>query len=58
MPIFTYKCPCCGKVNEILVIGKELEYYCTCGSDNPKLVTRMVKVPSVPSPPQWNCKKF
>jgi hypothetical protein len=68
MPIYTYKCPSCGLVEEHLSRQKitdnpllDIEwfhYLCPNGKteDNGWTVT-MQRVLSVPSPAQWGCRR-
>jgi putative FmdB family regulatory protein len=59
MAIYSYKCTHCGRQVEALVRGEEHEQYCTCGVpiSDANIVTRMIKVLSVPSPAQWGCRR-
>lgn len=59
MAIYTYKCPDCGLVEEKLVkkITEEVFHF-TCPNAQYNYFPTMEIVPSVPSPPQWNCKRF
>jgi predicted nucleic acid-binding Zn ribbon protein len=52
MPIFTFKCLLCGAVIELIVKPNVNATICEeCGDV-------ALKVLSVPSPPQWGCKRF
>lgn len=60
MPIYTYKCPNCGRVDEKLQKSTDdvLECStCTLRGDFTKWHTKMELVLSVPSPMQWGCRK-
>ena len=61
MAIYTYKCPACGKIKEVIQKMTDKVPLCNHKDENGSGILLveldMEQVLSVPSPPQWNCRR-
>jgi hypothetical protein len=62
--IYIYKCPRCKEIKEKIVKSFDAIVFCECEQDYltvdgqvKQLHPEMVRILSVPSPPQWNCRR-